>query len=162
MFFFCFFLFLHFLGLLQACIKNSPEQARDMLIQNPQLAYALLQAQVVMHLVEPQVAQVIFCSPFYLFLLIFYVSASGPWYHFMHRALSDGGGSWLSFSSLMCYAVLSSCLHCLHSMCYSCTARHAVTKHCLLYASSVSQCSEATCELKRDSGVTAVYFYFYL
>eukprot|EP00117_Sycon_ciliatum_P033423 scpid37434/ scgid0158/ Cleavage stimulation factor subunit 2; CF-1 64 kDa subunit; Cleavage stimulation factor 64 kDa subunit len=42
---------------MKVCIKNSPDQARQMLIQNPQLAYALLQAQVVMHLVDPQVAQ---------------------------------------------------------------------------------------------------------
>lgn len=30
------------------CINNNPQEARDMLLKNPQLAYALLQALVVM------------------------------------------------------------------------------------------------------------------
>ena len=33
-----------------------------MLLQNPQLAYALLQAQVIMKIVDPKVADVSFCS----------------------------------------------------------------------------------------------------
>ena len=33
---------------MKACIQNNPQEARVMLNQNPQLAYALLQAQVVM------------------------------------------------------------------------------------------------------------------
>ncbi|KAI0990252.1 hypothetical protein GJ496_009585 [Pomphorhynchus laevis] len=41
---------------LKTCIQNNPSQARQMLLHNPQLAYALLQAQVVMRIVEPQVA----------------------------------------------------------------------------------------------------------
>lgn len=41
---------------LQLCIQNNPNEARNMLLQNPQLAYALLQAQVVMRIVDPQVA----------------------------------------------------------------------------------------------------------
>lgn len=44
--------------LLQICIQNNPEEARQMLLQNPQLAYALLQAQVVMKIVDPVIAQV--------------------------------------------------------------------------------------------------------
>lgn len=31
---------------MKACIQNNPQEARNMLLQNPQLAYALLQAQV--------------------------------------------------------------------------------------------------------------------
>lgn len=41
--------FLHFL-------QNSAAEAKNMLLQNPQLAYALLQALVVMRIVDPQVA----------------------------------------------------------------------------------------------------------
>ena len=33
---------------MKSCIMNNPQEARNMLNQNPQLAYALLQAQVVM------------------------------------------------------------------------------------------------------------------
>ena len=43
----------------QICIQNNPEEARQMLLQNPQLAYALLQAQVVMKIVDPVIAQVV-------------------------------------------------------------------------------------------------------
>uniref|UniRef100_A0A8C6TAR1 Cleavage stimulation factor subunit 2 tau variant n=1 Tax=Neogobius melanostomus TaxID=47308 RepID=A0A8C6TAR1_9GOBI len=38
------------------CVQNSPQEARNMLLQNPQLAYALLQAQVVMRIVDPEIA----------------------------------------------------------------------------------------------------------
>jgi len=38
------------------CIQNNPTEGKQMLLQNPQLAYALLQAQVVMRIVDPQVA----------------------------------------------------------------------------------------------------------
>ena len=48
---------LHSLSL-QICIQNNPEEARQMLLQNPQLSYALLQAQVVMKIVNPEIAQV--------------------------------------------------------------------------------------------------------
>ncbi|XP_077487248.1 cleavage stimulation factor subunit 2 CstF64 [Amblyomma americanum] len=41
---------------MKLCIQNNPGEARNMLLQNPQLAYALLQAQVIMKIVEPQVA----------------------------------------------------------------------------------------------------------
>ena len=41
---------------MKACIKNNPVEARTMLLQNPQLAYALLQAQVVMKIVDPKAA----------------------------------------------------------------------------------------------------------
>ena len=47
---------------LQICIQNNPEEARQMLLQNPQLAYALLQAQVVMKIVDPVIAQVGFLT----------------------------------------------------------------------------------------------------
>lgn len=40
----------------QLCIQTNPNEARNMLLQNPQLAYALLQAQVVMRIVDPQMA----------------------------------------------------------------------------------------------------------
>lgn len=38
--------------------QNNPTEARTMLLLNPQLAYALLQAQVVMRIVDPQIAVV--------------------------------------------------------------------------------------------------------
>jgi len=42
---------------MKMCIQNNPSEARTMLLNNPQLAYALLQAQVVMRIVDPSVAQ---------------------------------------------------------------------------------------------------------
>lgn len=41
---------------MKQCIENNPHEARVMLNQNPQLAYALLQAQVVMRIVDPELA----------------------------------------------------------------------------------------------------------
>ncbi|ESO01540.1 hypothetical protein HELRODRAFT_112541 [Helobdella robusta] len=41
---------------MKLCIQNNPNEARNMLIQNPQLAYGLLQAQIVMKIVDPQLA----------------------------------------------------------------------------------------------------------
>ncbi|XP_073991053.1 cleavage stimulation factor subunit 2 CstF64 isoform X2 [Rhodnius prolixus] len=41
---------------MKLCIQNNPAEGKAMLLQNPQLAYALLQAQVVMRIVDPQVA----------------------------------------------------------------------------------------------------------
>ncbi|XP_033215280.1 cleavage stimulation factor subunit 2 tau variant isoform X2 [Belonocnema kinseyi] len=41
---------------MKLCVQNNPVEARQMLLQNPQLAYALLQAQVVMRIVDPQTA----------------------------------------------------------------------------------------------------------
>ncbi|XP_021376877.1 cleavage stimulation factor subunit 2-like isoform X2 [Mizuhopecten yessoensis] len=41
---------------MKMCIQNNPTEARNLLLQNPQLAYALLQAQIVMKIVDPQVA----------------------------------------------------------------------------------------------------------
>ncbi|CAH0387532.1 unnamed protein product [Bemisia tabaci] len=41
---------------MKLCVQNNPAEARTMLLQNPQLAYALLQAQVVMRIVDAQVA----------------------------------------------------------------------------------------------------------
>lgn len=49
---------------MKLCIQNNPNEARNMLLQNPQLAYALLQAQIVMKIVDPQVALVsVTCEP---------------------------------------------------------------------------------------------------
>ena len=53
----------------QLCIQNNPEEARHMLLQNPQLAYALLQAQVIMKIVDPKVADV---STFCIFSIRYY------------------------------------------------------------------------------------------
>lgn len=39
-------------------LQNNPTEARQMLLQNPQLAYALLQAQVVMKIIDPHTAAV--------------------------------------------------------------------------------------------------------
>lgn len=41
---------------MKLCIQNNMSEARTMLLSNPQLAYALLQAQVIMKIVDPQVA----------------------------------------------------------------------------------------------------------
>lgn len=41
---------------MKTCFQNNPVEARNMLLQNPQLAYALLQAQVVMRIVDPATA----------------------------------------------------------------------------------------------------------
>lgn len=41
---------------MKLCIQNNPGEARTMLLQNPQLAYALLQALVVMKIVDPPTA----------------------------------------------------------------------------------------------------------
>ena len=41
---------------MKTCIQNNPQEARTMLLQNPQLTYALLQAQVVMRIVDPVTA----------------------------------------------------------------------------------------------------------
>ncbi|KAK0082448.1 hypothetical protein PV325_010387 [Microctonus aethiopoides] len=41
---------------MKLCVQNNPNEARQMLLQNPQLAYALLQAQVVMRIVDPHTA----------------------------------------------------------------------------------------------------------
>lgn len=41
---------------MKVCVRNNPNEARQMLLQNPQLAYALLQALVVMRAIEPNAA----------------------------------------------------------------------------------------------------------
>lgn len=41
---------------MKLCIQNNPSEARQMLLMNPQLAYALLQGMVVMRIVDPQAA----------------------------------------------------------------------------------------------------------
>ncbi|KAI5646917.1 hinge domain of cleavage stimulation factor subunit 2 domain-containing protein [Phthorimaea operculella] len=41
---------------MKLCIQNNPTEARNMLLQNPQLAYALLQVQVIMRIVDPVTA----------------------------------------------------------------------------------------------------------
>lgn len=41
---------------MKQCIQSNPQEARTMLMGNPQLAYALLQALVVMRVVDPQTA----------------------------------------------------------------------------------------------------------
>ena len=40
---------------MKECLANNPVEARNMLLQNPQLTYALLQAQVVMSIVDPEI-----------------------------------------------------------------------------------------------------------
>ncbi|KAE9530765.1 hypothetical protein AGLY_011227 [Aphis glycines] len=53
---------------MKSCIQNNPTEARNMLLQNPQLGYALLQAQIIMKIVDPQIAAVIIkikdCFPY--------------------------------------------------------------------------------------------------
>lgn len=48
---------------MKACITNNPVEARQMLLLNPQLAYALLQAQVVMRIVDPATAVTMLSKP---------------------------------------------------------------------------------------------------
>lgn len=48
---------------MKQCIENNPHEARQMLIQNPQLAYALLQAQVVMRIIDPATAVTFLFKP---------------------------------------------------------------------------------------------------
>ncbi|KAL7025092.1 hypothetical protein ACKWTF_013336 [Chironomus riparius] len=48
---------------MKQCIQNNPHEARQMLIQNPQLAYALLQAQVVMRIIDPATAVTFLFKP---------------------------------------------------------------------------------------------------
>jgi len=48
---------------MKQCIQNNPHEARTMLLQNPQLAYALLQAQVVMKIVDPETAVTMLHKP---------------------------------------------------------------------------------------------------
>lgn len=48
---------------MKMCIENNPQEARNLLLQNPQLAYALLQAQVIMRIVDPTVAIKILSRP---------------------------------------------------------------------------------------------------
>lgn len=43
---------------MKTCIVNNPNETRQMLLLNPQLAYALLQSMVVMRIVDPQTAVV--------------------------------------------------------------------------------------------------------
>ena len=45
---------------MKLCIQNNPTEARQMLLVNPQLSYALLQSMVVMRIVDPQTAVVHF------------------------------------------------------------------------------------------------------
>ncbi|KAL4135932.1 hypothetical protein QTP88_007509 [Uroleucon formosanum] len=42
---------------MKECVQNNPVEARNMLLQNPQLGYALLQAQVIMKIVDPEIAR---------------------------------------------------------------------------------------------------------
>lgn len=48
---------------MKQCVQTNPQEAREMLLSNPQLAYALLQALVVMRVVDPQVAVTILNRP---------------------------------------------------------------------------------------------------
>ncbi|XP_018023671.1 cleavage stimulation factor subunit 2 tau variant isoform X2 [Hyalella azteca] len=41
---------------MQVCVRSNRSEARTMLLNNPQLAYALLQAQVVMRIIDPKTA----------------------------------------------------------------------------------------------------------
>lgn len=48
---------------MKLCIQNNPTEARQMLLQNPQLSYALLQAQVVMKIIDPHTAATLLHPP---------------------------------------------------------------------------------------------------
>ena len=51
--------------LLQALVTTSPFEARTLLTSNPQLAYALFQAMLMMNIVDAGVLQVGLPSPFF-------------------------------------------------------------------------------------------------
>lgn len=57
-------------------IQNNPHEARQMLIQNPQLAYALLQAQVVMRIIDPATAVSFLFKPNIVRLELFFLICS--------------------------------------------------------------------------------------
>lgn len=48
---------------MKSCITNNPAEARQMLLLNPQLSYALLQAQVVMRIIDPATAVTMLTKP---------------------------------------------------------------------------------------------------
>ncbi|GFX81322.1 cleavage stimulation factor subunit 2 [Trichonephila clavipes] len=48
---------------MKTCIENNPNEARHLLIQNPQLTFALLQAQVIMKIIDPETAKNMLHSP---------------------------------------------------------------------------------------------------
>lgn len=48
---------------MKQCIQNNPHEARTMLLQNPQLAYGLLQSLVVMRIIDPEIALTMLSGP---------------------------------------------------------------------------------------------------
>ncbi|XP_055946691.1 cleavage stimulation factor subunit 2-like isoform X2 [Argiope bruennichi] len=48
---------------MKTCVENNPNEARNLLIQNPQLAYALLQAQVIMKVIDAETAKNMLHAP---------------------------------------------------------------------------------------------------
>ncbi|CAO2585184.1 Cleavage stimulation factor subunit 2 tau variant [Lemmus lemmus] len=63
---------------MKLCVQNSHQEARNMLLQNPQLAYALLQAQVVMRIMDPEIALKILHRKIHVTPLIPGKSQPGP------------------------------------------------------------------------------------
>lgn len=55
---------------MKLCVENNPHEARQMLLLNPQLSYALLQSMVVMRIVDPQTAVVRSVPAIFLFVNI--------------------------------------------------------------------------------------------
>ncbi|GIX74300.1 cleavage stimulation factor subunit 2 [Caerostris extrusa] len=48
---------------MKTCIENNPNEARNLLMQNPQLSYALLQTQVIMKIIDTETAKNLLHSP---------------------------------------------------------------------------------------------------
>ncbi|KAF8387258.1 cpf-2 [Pristionchus pacificus] len=55
----------HLMKQMKEIVSSNPSEAKNMLLQNPQLAYALLQAQVVMRIVDPQQPMASGSTPFH-------------------------------------------------------------------------------------------------
>lgn len=64
---------------MKQCIETNPNEARNMLMQNPQLAFALLQALVVMKIIDPQIASSMLHRPPTTTLVMPSAEAPQPW-----------------------------------------------------------------------------------
>jgi hypothetical protein len=61
-------------------IQSNPEQARLLLLENPQFAFALLQAQIILGMINPQTAKV--SSNLKLKSLLFFLKIVSESVHF--------------------------------------------------------------------------------
>lgn len=57
---------------IKMCAIESPDETKEMLIQNPQLAYALLQALLSMNVIDSRAANVFFINLINFFVIGYY------------------------------------------------------------------------------------------